>query len=117
MDFLIGFFLGILLTSIAVKIVTWWTIREIQRRGLDRILADIEAKSGQESFQTNNVLLKVEQHQDIFLLFDANTNQFVTQGRDYQEIRDILIKMFRDRSVTISGAAEDIDKLNATQIS
>jgi hypothetical protein len=116
MDFLIGFFLGILLTSIAVKIVTWWTIREIQRRGLARILADLEKESGSESFQENVVALRVERHQDSFLFFDAATQQFVTQGRNYQEVSETLKQMFQDRTVAITeGTAEDIKQFRATQ--
>jgi hypothetical protein len=116
MDFAIGFFLGVLFSYAVLKILSWLTWREIERRGLERILADLRQPTGEESFQANVVSLRVEQHQDIFLFFEVDTDQFVAQGRDYQEVRNILAQKFRDRTVAITaGTEEDIQRFRATQ--
>lgn len=117
MDFFAGMFLGILLTAIAVKIITWWTLREMRRRGLARLLADLE-KNTELDQDSGIVSLRVERYQDMFLFFDADTKQFVTQGRDFQEVSLALKQMFQNRTVAITeGDAEDIAQFRATQAS
>ncbi len=118
MDFFLGMFAGILLTSVVFKIVTWLTWREMRRRGIERILADLEHGA---SFENQPLSLRIESYQDEFLFFDAHTKKFITQGRTYQEVSDSLQRMFQNHpaaTITITeGNAEDIDRFRATQVS
>ena len=47
-----------------------------------------EAIAGMKEVLENHIPAKVEQHGDQFYLFNRDTDQFIAQGRDAQEIAD-----------------------------
>lgn len=106
MEFVQGFLIGILLTYIVVKIMTWLAMREMQKRGWARLLADIE-KLEDSQLVDEKISLRIEKYQDNFFLFDAHTKKFVTQGRDYLEVSTTLKQLFENRSVSITEGDAD----------
>jgi len=81
LNLIVNTFFWALLLLLALRILAGWTSRHIDDR-LEQINAEIE------EIKKVYKRVKIEQHHDIFYLFDADTDTFIGQGRTMQEIAD-----------------------------
>jgi len=81
LNLIVNTFFWALLLFLVIRILAGWTSRHIDDR-LEQINAEIE------EIKRVYKRVKIEQHHDIFYLFDADTDTFIGQGRTMQEIAD-----------------------------
>lgn len=81
LNLIVNTFFWALLLLLVLRILAGWTSRHIDDR-LEQINAEIE------EIKKVYKRVKIEQHHDIFYLFDADTDTFIGQGRTMQEIAD-----------------------------
>jgi len=61
---------------------------------LERELGDLQKKVRETIIKVN-----VEKHGDVFYLFEQDTDRFIAQGKNADEIKEVLLKRFPDKTV------------------
>ena len=99
-----AFVLGIMAHQIWVKIVVWHTLREMRQAGIDieKLLREDEPEV------TRDIACRLEQHDGIWFLYNADNNEFVAQGRTRKELDEAVAQRFPDRRVVARDVDEEI---------
>ena len=99
-----SFVMGIMAHQVWVKIVVWHTLREMRRAGIDieKMLREDEPEV------TRDIACRLEQHDGIWFLYNADNNEFVAQGRTRQELDAAVAQRFPDRRVVARDVDEEI---------
>ena len=99
-----AFVLGVIAHQIWIKIVVWHTLREMRRAGID-----IEELFDKPEPEVNrDIACRLEQHDDIWFLYNVDNNEFVAQGRTRQELDAAVAQRFPDRRVVVKGVDENV---------
>ena len=97
-----AFVLGIIVHQLWVKLVVWHTLREMRRAGID-----IEAMLGEDEPEVSrDIACRLEEHEGVWFLYNADNNEFVAQGRTRKELDEAVAQRFPDRKVV----ARDVDE-------
>ena len=99
-----AFVLGVMAHQIWVKIVVWHTLREMRRSGIN--IEELFDKPEPEMNQ--DIACRLEQHDGIWFLYNADNNEFVAQGRTRQELDAAVAQRFPDRRVVAKGVNDEI---------
>ena len=99
-----AFGLGIFAHQIWVKIVVWHTLREMRRAGIniEELLRE------EEPAVSRDIACRLEQHDGIWFLYNADNNEFVAQGRTRRELDEAVAQRFPDRRVVARDVDEEI---------
>ena len=86
-----------------VGVVSGWRARE---RHAERVLSKFVEQAQEESKEVkkNMVRINIERHNDMFYVYDRDTNQFMAQGKTQTELEEILQKRFPGKRF---GASEE----------
>lgn len=63
---------------------------------LEKVMEDLKKEIGQEEAKDPEVLIKVEQHGEQLYVFRKDNDEFLGQGRSYDEILKILQSKFKN---------------------
>ena len=97
-----AFVLGIIVHQLWVKLVVWHTLREMRRAGID-----VEKMLGEDEPEVSrDIACRLEEHEGVWFLYNADNNEFVAQGRTRRELDEAVAQRFPDRRVV----ARDVDE-------
>jgi hypothetical protein len=89
-----------ILTNLLLGIVVGWAISKIiigylnaKNAILEEEIADLTQK-----IKERVVRVTVERHGDVYYLYEKETDNFVAQGRDADEIKEILLKRWPNKT-------------------
>ena len=111
-SFVLGVFVGIILSYIAVRIMIWVTLRQIERQGIviEALLEKMREK------QQQVIEARLEQHQGEFFLYRVDNGEFIAQGRTAQEITERTDRRIHDRPVVVTQSdSEVMERYRATK--
>lgn len=112
-NLLLGIIIGILAHQLWVKLVVWYTLQEMKQAGID-INALLE--ESEDDGKPTTVCVRLEFERDQYFLYDADTQTFMAQGRDYQEIWDKIKPMVRGQTVVVTeGEHGVIERFHKTK--
>jgi hypothetical protein len=101
MDFIIGMFLGMVITAFAVYLI----FKYIERQ----VMAEIEKLTETpEPAASNNVVATVEVVDDRYFCYNKDTSQFICYGSTLAEIVDRFRERFPDRGITLESEDKNI---------
>lgn len=93
-----------------VGLLIGWKFREYTAvRKINKMLRENAEKS--EKVEQNKITVKIEKHNDIFYLFNTETNEFLTQGKDKEEIQTNLKLRFQNVNMAFHATAENIKEI------
>ena len=87
-------------TFLLAFVITWVVLKifqsylEVKNEQLIKELTDLQEKVKRAIIKVN-----VEKHGDVFYLFEKETDRFIAQGKDADEIRIILEKHYPNKTV------------------
>ena len=67
---------------------------------LEQVMRDLQKEVGEE-VKDSEILIKVEQHGEQLYVFRKDNDEFLGQGRNYDEILKILQSKFKDRKFAV----------------
>jgi len=108
----LGVLLGMLISYIAVRIMIWVTLRQIERQGImiEALLQKMREK------QQQVIEARLEQHQGEFFLYRVDNGEFIAQGRTAQEITERTDRHIHDRPVVVTEAESEVmERYRATK--
>lgn len=97
--FFLGVVVGVILHQIYVKFVVWQTLREMKRNGID--FEDLFDQNLRSDRQDQVVKARLEQHGNLFLLYDAVTSEFIAQGNSATEIEGQVNQVRPNQAVIV----------------
>jgi membrane-anchored protein YejM (alkaline phosphatase superfamily) len=86
--------------TIIVVVAYWlgWQGREeAAKRKVDKMFKEIDEQNSQSDVAENTIVVRVEKHGDDFYLFDETTDEFVAQGKNIEEIREVVYAKYRGK--------------------
>ncbi len=87
-------------TFLLTFVITWVVLKifqsylEVKNEQLIKELTDLQEKVKKAIIKVN-----VEKHGDVFYLFEKETDRFIAQGRDADEIKTVLEKYYPNKTV------------------
>lgn len=109
-DFFSGFVVGV-----AVLWLVQLSIAAIFRRQISKEIDQLEALI-QEKNQSRYVYARVEKVDDYFYIYDNNNDEFLVQGRSFDEMDKLLRQRWPDRVILLSAGDKNvIEELKKTQ--
>lgn len=92
------------LIGLVVAFVWGYRFREyLAERKMNAIIKQIEnVREDIQEAQDNILYLTIEKHEDTFLVYEKNSNKFLTQSNDQQQLADNLRKMFPNKRFAAS---------------
>lgn len=98
MSYLLLFILGMLIG---------WKYREYTAvRKMQKLL-----KEAEQPKEVNKVQVKIEKHKDMFYVYNLETDEFLTQGLDKDEIQANLKRRFGNVNMAFHATAENIKEI------
>lgn len=84
-----------------------WKFREkVAMRNLKELN---DVVNGGETFtKENSIMVKVEEANNTFYIFNHDTDSFITQGNTKSEIEDTLKKMYPDKNILMKQSSLEI---------
>ena len=111
--FILGICLGMFVSYVAMRIVVWATLRQIERQGIQ--IEDLVQKM-KEKVQVPVIPARLEEHQGEFFLYRADTGEFIAQGTTAQEITERTDRRIHDRPVMVIEAESAVmERYRATK--
>jgi len=109
-NFLIGMFVGVVVTAIAIRIALHLAVKRAERT-IESLTKAIE------QLKLDHVAARVEEHQGVFYVYNATDNSFMAQGATLAELRATIEARWSDRRVLVTeGEPEVLDRLRATKV-
>ncbi len=91
-----------------VGILVGWKFREYTAvRKMNKFIQAAEAKKA----EVNKIQVKIEKQDDMFYLFNRDTDEFLIQGKDKEEIQENLKKRFGDVNMAFHATAANIKEV------
>lgn len=113
MDILFGIVIGIVIGTLMAAGLIWVAIKRAEaalEKEVDSLVDAIKAEAAKTT-----IAARVEQHGDVFYIYDTANDHFLAQGSTVTELREILELRFRDKKVFVTeGEESTIDALRAT---
>jgi hypothetical protein len=88
-----------------VDIIFWlvviWLVMKVWEKYLtakNEALVE-QIKDMQAQMKNSIILVEIEKHDDIFYLYEKDTQEFIAQGTNFDEIREHCKTRFKDRAV------------------
>lgn len=91
MEYVIGFVLGMLATTLLIR----W----VAQRMITKLLDEVEKEL--PSVTDNKLSVNLEFDQNIYFLYNSKDGTFVAQGQNLQELKRHLNQRFPNRTITI----------------
>lgn len=92
-DFILNILLGIFLGWAVAQIIGGY----LRAKLISNIHEKIEEAA--EEMKERWIMVNIEQHDDIFYLYEKDTNQFIAQGKTIEEISQRCQERFKDRTI------------------
>lgn len=110
MDTILGIVIG-------VAICLLWFVFVVKRaeaqleKDVNTLIEAIKAEAAKTT-----IAARVEQHDDMFYVYDAQDGMFLAQGSTIAELREILEQRFQHKRIFVTEGEQDvIDRLRATE--
>jgi hypothetical protein len=110
---LLGILLGWLTAYIAMRVVVWTTMRQIEREGIeiDTLLDKLREKAREQVIEA-----RLEEHQGEFFLYRKDTGEFIAQGATAQEITERTDRRIHHMPVVVTEADDGVmERYRATK--
>lgn len=101
------------LVGMAAGIVLFWLVLQwAAKRMIDRIVAQIEQEESRAASESKSKSLHgvVEKHNNVLYLFERDTNEFIAQGHNMEELKQRVNERYRG-SVTVLLNKQDLPDL------
>ena len=86
-----------------------WKFREYTAvRKINKMLQQVEQESKKEP---NKISVKIEKHNDVFYLFNMDTDEFLIQGKDKEEIQTNLKRRFGNVDMAFHATSDNIKEV------
>ena len=88
-----------------VDIIFWlvviWLVMKVWEKYLTAKNEELveQIKDMQAQMKNSIILVEIEKHDDIFYLYEKDTQEFIAQGTNFDEIREHCKTRFKDRAV------------------
>ena len=103
----LGMILGVWLFYLGLKIVVARLIRQIEN--------DLEQALGKAQ-EESSIPCRVELHNDIFFVYNNETDEFMAQGKDLKELRQRIRDRWADKKVSVVAGEESVLEMLRTQL-
>jgi hypothetical protein len=85
-----------------------WKFREYTAvRKITKMMQEVE----QAPKELNKLTVKIEKHNNVFYLYNIETNEFLTQGKSKEEIQDNLKARFGNIDMAFHATSENINEV------
>ena len=107
MDFILTIILGLFLG--------WMVSKIIQGYLRAKLLLEIQEKveESQVEIKQHIIMVNVEKHDDVFYLYEKNTDQFIAQGKTIEELSQRCQERFKNH--TIIADENDLKSFGLTE--
>lgn len=103
-----------LFTYFVLQLVTAIIVSEIKRKQKQKMKEDIGAFLAEAEERIKEItFLRVEQHGDVFYLYNQVTNDFVCQGKNLDEIKEAYHIRFPGKKALVDEGGELLFKESA----
>lgn len=100
-DFLLGLGIGIVATAIVIRILLAIAVRRAE--------ATIQAlEYAINELKNSTVSARVEEHDGVFYVYDAEDDTFLVQGTDLSELKRNLETRYRDKNIVVTQGDESV---------
>ena len=107
LEFIVGVIVGVIASAIAVKIISNMIIKKFQR-ALNSVVSDLEEK------ESLIIRARVEEDNGVFYFYNNDSNEFLVQGSNLQELLEHLESRKPGTTVqVVDGDKETIAHLKA----
>lgn len=106
----LGIVIGIWLFYLAIKIAL-----HVLTKKLERDLGNLE-QTLEQYRDENTIPCRVELHDDVFFVYNDDTDEFMAQGRDLVELRERIQARWADRRVSVVAGDDDVLKILKAQL-
>ncbi len=72
----------------------WWAREQAAKKRVERMIEQADEILEEENEINDTIIARVEKHGDNFYLFSEQSDEFIVQGKDMQEIRENLNKRY-----------------------
>jgi hypothetical protein len=107
--FILGMIVGVALAWFVVRWLVEHALaraqRELGTKSLDQLIEHMEQQLAQPN-DTDHALklpVTVEQHNNIYMIYESKTSQFLAQGQDYWEVMNRLEKIYPNQLFEVVG--------------
>ena len=101
MEFVLGLAVGILFTAIVLRVLLWWTARRLEAR-LESLL------QAHQTLVDQTMLVRLEQLDDTYFVYDMKTDAFMAQGKSAQEVKERLKQVYGKYTVTVAEGDDHV---------
>ena len=101
LEFIVGMFVGIGISYVFYRLLIIWTLRQIAN--IDEVLQTIK-----ETHVAKLIPARVEEHNGIFYVYNAEDDTFLVQGSNLQELKDKLEKSYQDKKIVVTEGEESV---------
>ena len=92
-----------------VGLILGWKLREYTAvRKFHKMVKQVEEQSPVTS---NKISVKIERNNDMFYLYNLETDEFLTQGSSKEEIQENLKKRFKNIDMAFHATSENIKEV------
>jgi hypothetical protein len=110
---LLGILLGLLIAYIAMRVMVWTTLRQMERQGIE--IENLVQKIKQDA-QASVIEARLEEHRGEFFLYRKDTGEFIAQGATAQEITERTDQRIHHMPVVVTEADEGVlERYRATK--
>ena len=92
MDFVVDIIFWLVVIWLVMKV--WGKYLTAKNEALVEQIKDMQAQ-----MKNSIILVEIEKHDDIFYLYEKDTQEFIAQGTNFDEIREHCKTRFKDRAV------------------
>ena len=92
MDFVVDIIFWLVVIWLVMKV--WDKYLTAKNEALVEQIKDMQAQ-----MKDSIILVEIEKHDDIFYLYEKDTQEFIAQGTNFDEIREHCKTRFKDRAV------------------
>lgn len=112
MEFLLGTLVGALAVYMVVKVTVWYYMHQMAKHiDLEKLAEKLVEKSTEIA-----LVVRIEQHADMYYVYEDDTNQFLAQGKNYVEVEPLLLKASNGRNILARGNREVIEQFKSTKL-
>lgn len=107
-EFAIGIVAGIVASIVLVRLAVWYLLKKAEQR-LQELIQTVEQA------QANSVQARVEEHDGVFYVYNAEDNTFMVQGTNIAELKKRINERWKDVRVYVTEGDESVlERLKAT---
>lgn len=90
-----------------VGLLLGWKFREYTAvRKMQKLIKEAEKPK-----ETDKIQVKIEKHKDMFYVYNTETDEFLTQGKDKEEIQANLKSRFGNVNMAFHATSENIKEI------